>query len=95
MERGESYRHEVTDLVESGWRIESETPERVTLVRRNVGTATGHVVIAVLTIWWLMGLGNVLYAAYKYLADSERTVVWKDRSGGPIGRTAEPVSGTG
>lgn len=73
----ESYRREVTALVESGWHIESETPERVTLVKRNFGTAAAHLLIAVFTIWWAMGIPNVLYAAYKYFNDSERTVVWK------------------
>lgn len=81
------FRREVTELVETGWRIESETPERVTLVKRNFGTAKNHLIIAVLTIWWLFGLPNVLYAAYKYFDDSERTIVWKD---GPEGRAGPP-----
>lgn len=36
-----------------------------------------HIVVAVLTLWWSMGLGNGLYAACKYFTDSQRTVVWK------------------
>jgi hypothetical protein len=78
----DTYRREVTRLVENGWRIEEETPERVTLVRRTVGTVEAHLVIAVLTVWWLMGVPNLLYGAYKYVSDSERTVVWKDGSAG-------------
>lgn len=77
MGREDSVRREITELVESGWRIESETPERVTLVKRNFGSARTHLIIAVLTIWWLVGIPNVLYAAYKYFDDSERTIVWK------------------
>lgn len=77
MAESETYRREVTDLVESGWRIESETPDRATLVKRNFGSAKNHLIIAILTIWWLMGIPNVLYAAYKYFDDSERTIVWK------------------
>ena len=73
-----AYRREVTDLVERGWRIEEETSDRVTLVYRTVGPARTHLIIALLTIWWLMGVPNVLYAAYKYVADAERTVVWKE-----------------
>ena len=75
-----TFRREVTELVEAGWRIETETPERVTLVKRNFGSAKNHLIIAVLTIWWLMGIPNVLYAAYKYFDDSERTVVWREDS---------------
>lgn len=73
-----AYRRKVTELVEQGWRIESETPERMTLVKRNFGSAEIHVIIAVFTIWWLMGIPNALYAAYKYFDDSERTIVWKE-----------------
>ncbi|MFW6385338.1 MAG: hypothetical protein ACOCY7_04295, partial [Halodesulfurarchaeum sp.] len=73
----DSYRREVTELVESGWRIESETDDRVTLVDRNFGTARNHLIIAVFTIWWLFGIPNVLYAAIKYLDESDRTIVWK------------------
>lgn len=77
MDQTDSYRREVTAKVEAGWRIEEDAPDRVTLVRREFGSPGAHLVIAVLTFWWTMGVGNVLYAAYKYFVDSRRTVVWK------------------
>lgn len=83
----EAYKREVTELVEMGWRVEEETPDRVTLVNHTVGSAKTHLIIAVLTIWWLMGVPNVLYAAYKYFGDTERTIVWKD----PTTNTSEPT----
>lgn len=88
MDEPETYRRRVTELVEAGWRIEAETADRVTLVNREVGSAAGHLLVAVLTIWWTMGVGNLLYGAYKYLADSERTVVWKDGPEEPDDRAA-------
>ncbi len=88
----DAFRREVTELVEGGWRIESETPERVTLVKRDFGSAKNHLIIAVLTIWWLMGIPNVIYAAYKYFDDSERTIVWREN--GPERETAETAVGT-
>lgn len=79
----ERYRDEVTRLVEAGWRIEDETPERVVLVDRDYGDPTVHVLLAVLTLWWSFGAVNLLYGLYRYLATAERTVVWKDgRAGG-------------
>lgn len=60
----------------------------MTLVNREVGSAGGHLLVAVLTIWWTMGVGNLLYGAYKYLADSERTVVWKNGPDGPDERAS-------
>lgn len=40
-----TFRSEVTELVEAGWRIESETPERMTLFKRNFGSAKIHIII--------------------------------------------------
>ena len=77
MAGSDSYRRAVTEKVEAGWRIAEETPERVTLERRTIGTPKAHLLIAVLTIWWAMGVPNLLYGAYKYVAAAERTVVWK------------------
>ena len=77
MSANDHYRREVTEKVEAGFRIEEETDERVTLVRRTVGSPRTHLILAVLTIWWAMGLPNLLYGAYAYVAGAERTVVWK------------------
>ena len=80
MAASESYQQAVTGLVEAGWRIEDETADRVTLVDRTIGSPRTHLILAVLTIWWTMGLPNLLYGVYKYVADAERTVVWKEAS---------------
>lgn len=77
MQGDESYRRQVTTMIESGWRVEEDTPERVTLVKREFGSPGVHLVLAILTIWWAMGVPNLLYAAYRYFRDSQRTVVWK------------------
>lgn len=78
MDYSGTYRREVTAKVESGWKIEEETQDRVTLVRREYGNPGIHLVIAILTIWWAMGVPNLLYAAYRYFTGSQRTIVWKD-----------------
>ncbi|WP_232702959.1 hypothetical protein [Halobacterium wangiae] len=80
MDRSDSYRREVTAKVESGWQIEEDTRDRVTLVRRDFGNPGVHLVIAIFTIWWAMGVPNLLYAAYRYFTRSQRTIVWKNRA---------------
>lgn len=89
----ETYRRQVTRMIESGWRVEEDTPERVTLVRREYGSPGVHLVLAIFTIWWAMGVPNLLYAAYKYFTDSQRTVVWKQPPEEGE-RTAEPAGPT-
>lgn len=91
MESIEPYRREVTAKIEAGWRIEEETADRVSLVKREYGGPGAHLVIALLTLWWTGGVGNVLYAAFKYFTGSKRTVVWKrrDEASGGIGEADE------
>ena len=73
--RSERLQRQIDDAIADGWRIESETPERVVLVKRNFGSLGVHVVIAVLTGWWSFGVVNLVYGAYKYLNDSQRRVL--------------------
>lgn len=59
-------------------------------MKRNYGSGWVHLLLAVPTIWWLSGTANLLYAGYKYLSDSERTVVWK--GGSPADRPTESAT---
>jgi len=38
------------------------------------GSALGHIVVALLTLWWTLGIGNVAYAAYKRYTADEVTI---------------------
>lgn len=71
----------VAAATRDGWRLERDLGDRAIVVRRTVGTATEHLVVAALTIWWTMGIGNALYGAYRYLEDAERLVIRADRPG--------------
>ncbi|WP_135826485.1 zinc ribbon domain-containing protein [Halorussus ruber] len=73
--RSERLQREIDDAIADGWRIESETPDRVVLVKRNLGSIGVHLILAVLTGWWSFGVVNLVYGAYKYLNDSRRRVL--------------------
>ena len=45
------------------------------MVKRHYGTLGDHVLIGLLTVWWTLGLGNVVYAASKYFGDADQKVV--------------------
>ena len=77
--RSERARREIEDAIATGWRIESEGPHRVVLVKREFGSVGVHLIIALLTFWWTMGVGNIAYAAFKYFNDTRRRVVWDDQ----------------
>ena len=44
----------------NGWDIKEETPEQF-ILKRNESTALGHVIVFVLTVWFSLGLGNLIY----------------------------------
>lgn len=83
---------EVDDLVAQGWRIEEETPDRVVMVDRAFGSAVSHVLVALLTFWFTMGIGNVVWAAYNYVSKSQRRVLWEDAEGCPACGADVPAS---
>jgi len=52
----------IDDYVTQGYEVISQG-ERSTLVRRKTwGSVAGHVFCALITVWFLFGLGNVAYA---------------------------------
>ena len=83
---------EIDDLIAQGWRIEEETPDRVVMIDREFGSVGSHVLVAILTIWFSMGLGNVVWAAYNYVANSQRRVLWDDGGRCPACGTDVPAA---
>lgn len=81
--RSKRLQREIEDLVAQGWRIEDEDRDRVVMVNREFGSLGSHLVVALLTLWWSMGLGNLAWGAYKYVTESQRRVLWEDGTGCP------------
>ncbi|UPV72952.1 zinc ribbon domain-containing protein [Halorussus limi] len=88
--RSENLQREIDDAIARGWKIESETPERVVLVKRNVGNLAVHLILAVLTGWWSFGLVNLVYGGYKYLNDAQRRVVREGTACPECGASVSP-----
>lgn len=75
--RSRRLQREIDDLVAQGWTIEDESQDRVVMVDRAFGSIASHIVVAVLTVWWTMGIGNALWALYNYVTNSRRRVLWE------------------
>lgn len=58
-----------------GWRLEAVDDDRAVLKRPNFGSKLGHVLVFLLTAWFSMGVGNLAYAAYRYVYSSEYKVL--------------------
>ena len=65
----------IDDEKVEGWKIKEDGDARVVMYKSNYGSLGAHILIALLTIWWTLGIGNVVYAAYKYFAHSDKKVV--------------------
>lgn len=81
------FQRQVEDEEVEGWKIKEDGDERVVMLKPNYGSLAGHVLIALLTVWWTFGIGNVLYAAYKYWGDSDKKVVRDEHA-----ESAEPAA---
>ena len=81
--RDDRIQRQIDELVAQGWTIEESDRDRVVMVDREYGSVGSHVLVALFTIWWTMGLGNVLWAAYNYVSNSRRRVLWRGTVGCP------------
>lgn len=61
----------IDDFITQGYKIKNQG-ERSTLMKKKTwGSGGMHIVVAVLTLWWTLGIGNAVYAIYKYLTAEE------------------------
>lgn len=59
------------DFITRGYKVKNRGERSMMMKKKTWGSATGHIVVGVLTIWWTLGLGNVVYAIYKRLTAEE------------------------
>jgi len=57
----------IDDFVTQGYKIDNRGNRSTMMKEKDWGSGAGHIVVAVLTIWWTLGIGNVVYAIYKNL----------------------------
>ncbi|THE63694.1 zinc ribbon domain-containing protein [Salinadaptatus halalkaliphilus] len=70
--------YRIAAATKDGWRLEHDFGDHVVMVRRTVGSVADHLLVALITAWWTMGLGNVIYGVYRYGNDAERMVLSAD-----------------
>lgn len=57
------------EYITQGYKVESEG-ESGTLVKKSTwGSVAGHLGVALLTVWWTLGLGNLAYALIAHKSD--------------------------
>lgn len=61
----------VDEFITRGYTVKSGGETSIRLKERTWGDAETHLILAVSTGWWTLGLSNVLYAIYKYVTADE------------------------
>lgn len=64
----------IDDYITQGYQVKSQGERSARVKNKDWGSALGHVVVALLTLWWTLGIGNVAYAAYKRYSADEVTI---------------------
>jgi hypothetical protein len=54
------------------WNLKEETPEYF-LLTRNEASTSGHILVALFTFWWTLGIGNLIY----YFAKNKKKKIVK------------------
>lgn len=67
MEREEILEAKIEKAEYEGWTVSEQKTHTILLEKQSFGSLKAHVVVAILTAWWSFGIGNILYALYKYL----------------------------
>lgn len=68
----EEFRKEIEDSKIAGWEIDESFENRVVMVNRDWGSFGAHAILALLTFWWTLGIGNAIYAAYRHWGAADK-----------------------
>lgn len=68
----------IDDAKVEGWKVDQQEGDRVVMTKHDWGSLGGHFIVALLTAWWTIGIGNLCYAGYRYFAKADRRVVRAD-----------------
>ena len=52
----------VDDFITQGYKIKSRGEQSVNIKKNNWGSMGGHILVALLTVWFTLGIGNLIYA---------------------------------
>jgi len=62
----------VEDAQAEGWKLSARSETTAVLKKPgSLGSAIGHVVVFIFVGWWTFFVGNILYAAYRYVSGSQ------------------------
>lgn len=74
----------VDDYITQGYEVKEQGERSVMLRRKTWGTAGGHTLWALLTVWFTLGFGNLAYALVAHYTSEQIMLKLDDNSKTPI-----------
>jgi hypothetical protein len=59
---------EKEEYIQNNYKVAMDDDDYIFVKKKTWGSMTGHFLVAILTIWWSFGIGNILYGLYKSMA---------------------------
>jgi hypothetical protein len=56
----------IDDYITQGYEVITQGENSTLLRKKSWGSAGGHVIVALITVWFTFGVGNAIYAAYAH-----------------------------
>lgn len=57
------------EYVTQGYKVQSSGESSIVVRKSSWGSIAGHAVVALFTIWWTIGIGNLIYAVVAHKSD--------------------------
>lgn len=67
----------VDDYITQEYKVKQRGESSVLVQKKDYGSMGGHIIVALLTIWWTLGIGNLVYALVKQ-AQADKVMVKLD-----------------
>lgn len=68
----------IDDFITQGYKVKSQGERSTMMKKKSFGSGGMHVILLLLTGWWTFGIGNAIYAAYKYFTADEVQIKVED-----------------
>lgn len=63
------------DLITTGYKVQTEGENSTLMSNAGWGTGAGHVIVALVTVWWTFGIGNLIYAVIAHTTQGQSVLI--------------------
>ena len=69
------YEQLIDEYVTLGYKVKERGELTCALEKVNYGSVVSHVIVAIISAWWTLFIGNVVWALYNYFSNSDRVLL--------------------